>query len=209
MIYGKVRASPAAEPPSDDKWIVDNKPPPKLLIAVAGGTGFGYVSGETEGGNVVKQRCLGSSLVVIQPEIGYYVSSQISIGASVRLGFPVGANVKEHATTAPSVLFRVRYALDVTGDRLRFMGQAGIGAARYTTKLDGSTPGMDTDTVAHGPVLLGAGIGYTHQLSSKVFLVSDLSGLVGVPTSGALAELSPKFNKGFGADLSIGVQISF
>lgn len=180
--------------------------PAKLLIAVTGGTGFGYVSGETEGMNTVKNCCLGSSLVVIQPELGYYVSPQLSIGAAARIGIPVGANVEGHATAAPGGLLRVRYALAATGDGLRFMGQAGIGVMRNTIKLDNSEPGMDTDVVAQGPLLIGGGIGYVRRLSGSVSFIADLSALAGIPLGTALSGLSPKFNTGFGADLSIGLQ---
>jgi hypothetical protein len=37
--------------------------PPKVMITVAGGTGFGYVTGNTEGGNMVQKCCVGNSLV--------------------------------------------------------------------------------------------------------------------------------------------------
>jgi hypothetical protein len=180
--------------------------PAKLLVAVAGGTGFGYVSGETEGMNQVKNCCLGSSLIVIMPEIGYYVSPQLSVGIAGRIGVPVGANVEGHATAAPGGLLRVRYALGANGDGLRFMGQAGIGVMRNTIKLDNSEPGMDTDVVAQGPLLLGAGIGFSKRLASRVSFIADLSALAGIPLGTALSGLSPKFNTGFGADLQIGLQ---
>ena len=38
--------------------------PPKVYLALAGGTGFGYVSGKTEFGNPVENCCLGNSLIV-------------------------------------------------------------------------------------------------------------------------------------------------
>jgi hypothetical protein len=186
--------------------IAADRAPARLLIAVTGGTGFGYVSGETEGMNTVKNCCLGSSLVVIQPEIGYYINPQLSVGVAGRIGIPVGANVEGHATAAPGGVFRIRYALDASGDGLRFMGQAGIGVLRNTIKLDNSEPGMDTDIVAQGPLLVGAGIGFAKRLSNNLSFIADLSALAGIQMGTALSGLSPKFNNGFGADLSIGLQ---
>ena len=189
----------------EDKIVVERKPA-KLLVAFTGGTGFGYVSGETEGMNTVKNCCLGSSLVVIQPEIGYYISPQLSVGVAGRIGIPVGANVEGHATAAPGGVVRVRYALGPSGDGLRFMGQAGIGVLRNTIKLDNSEPGMDTDIVAQGPLLIGGGIGFVKRLSGSLSFIADLSALAGIQMGSALSGLSPKFNNGFGADLSIGLQ---
>jgi len=192
--------------PVDTGPTVERKKP-KLMVAIAGGTGFGYVSGETEGMNTVKNCCLGSSLVVIVPEIGFFVSPQLSIGVAGRIGLPVGANVDGHATAAPGGVLRVRYALGANGDGLRLMGQAGVGVMRNTIKLDNSEPGMDTDIVAQGPLLLGGGIGFAKHLSNNLSFIADLSALVGIPLGTALSGLSPRFNTGFGADLSIGLQV--
>src|SRR5207247_1031350 len=84
-----------------------------------------YVAGTTEVGNMVKNCCLGNPIVVLIPEIGYYVSPQLEIGVAARIGIPVGANVDGHATAAPGGVVRVRYALLASGEGLRFMGQIG------------------------------------------------------------------------------------
>lgn len=178
----------------------------KLLVAFSGGTGFGYVTGETEGMNTVKNCCLGSSLVVLQPEIGYFINPRLSLGIAGRIGIPVGANVEGHATAAPGGLVRVRYAVGATGEGLRLMGQAGIGVMRNTIKLDNSMPGMDTDVVAQGPMLLGGGLGFAKRLSGSVSFVAELSVLAGLSVF-SMPGLSPVFNSGFGADLSLGIQL--
>ena len=74
----------------------------KMYVGVVGGTGFGYVTGKTELNNTVENCCIGNSLVVITPELGYYVNPQLSIGLAVRLGVPVGANIDGHSTLACS-----------------------------------------------------------------------------------------------------------
>jgi hypothetical protein len=176
-----------------------------VLIAISGGPGFGYVTGETEGMNQVKNCCIGSSLVVLQPELGYFINPHMSIGLVARIGIPIGANVEGHATAAPGGLLRLRYALGAGGNGLRFLGQVGVGVMRNTIPLDNNMPGMDTDVVAQGPILAGGGIGYAKRLSGSVAFVADASALLGIAAF-AMPGLSPKFNTGFGADLSIGLQ---
>jgi hypothetical protein len=184
----------------------------RIMIAIAGGTGIGYVTGQTEGDgtthNEVKNCCLGSSLVVLQPEIGYFVNPQLSIGVAGRIGLPIGANVMGHATVAPGGLVRVRYALSASGEGVRVMGQLGAGILRNTIKLDNSMPGMDTDIVAQGPLLVGAGVGFTRRLSNNVAVMADLSALGAIAVTKSLGA-APLLNNGFGADLSLGIQLGF
>ena len=80
------------------------------------------------------------------------------------------------------------------------MGQIGVGVLRNTIKLDDAMNGMDTDIVAQGPLLIGAGLGYTKHLSNNVEFVFDLSALAGLAVA-SLAELSPVMNSGVSADL--------
>jgi hypothetical protein len=182
--------------------------PPKIMFAVSGGTGFGYVTGTTEGGNTVKNCCLGSSLAVVVPEIGYHLNPRTSIGVAIRLGFPVGANIDGHATMAPGGMLRLRYALSPTGTGLHVMGQIGAGILRSTIKLDTSTNGMDTDIVAQGPLLVGGGVGYTKQLSGSIAFLVDFSALLGVAVTDHLGS-APALNTGLSADLSLGLAFGF
>jgi hypothetical protein len=180
----------------------------RILVAVAGGGGTGYVSGETEGMNTVKNCCFGKAIAVVQPEIGYFVKPQLSISLAARIGFPIGANVEGHATAAPAGLLRVRYALAASGDGLRFMGQVGAGFLRNTITLDNAEPGMDTDIVAQGPLLLGGGVGFTRRLSGTVSVMADLSALGAIAVVDSLGA-APILNNGFGIDLSLGIQLGF
>ncbi|MEO8705594.1 MAG: hypothetical protein ABI867_36525, partial [Kofleriaceae bacterium] len=120
--------------------VIKGGKPPKVYIAVAGGTGFGYVTGTTEANNEVQNCCIGNSLVVITPEIGYYASRQLSIGIAGRIGLPLGANVDppdaKHSTIAPGAVVRIRYALSPSGEGVRVMGQIGGGVMRNTIKLE-------------------------------------------------------------------------
>jgi len=182
--------------------------PAQLYVGVAAGTGFGYVTGKTEFDNEVENCCIGNSLVVITPEVGYYVNPQLSIGLAARLGIPVGANLAGHSTLAPGGLARVRYALSPSGDGVRVMGQLGAGILRNTIKLNNATDGMDTDIVAQGPLLIGAGVGYTRRLSGKIAFMADFSALGAFAVVGELGS-APNLNSGIAADLSVGVAVGF
>jgi len=192
--------------------IVAGGKPPKVMLTVAGGTGLGYVSGNTEGGNMVETCCVGNSLAVITPELSYFVSPKVSIGLAARIGLPIGANVNAegaegYSTVAPAGLLRVRYALSASGEGLRVMGQVGGGVMRNTIKLDTGTAGMDTDIVAQGPILVGAGIGYMKRLGAHFAFVADLSALAGIAIGDKVGTTA--VNSGVGADLSIGLAVGF
>jgi len=186
--------------------------PPKVMILVGGGTGFGYVNGSTEGGNMVETCCVGNSLVVVNVELDYMVNRQLAIGVAGRIGLPIGANVNAegaegHSTIAPAGLLRVRYALSATGEGVRVMGQVGGGVMRNTIKLDTGMAGMDTDIVAQGPILVGAGIGFMKKLGGNFAFIADLSALAGIALGDKIG--TTRVNSGFGADLSLGLAVGF
>lgn len=201
-------------PPDGDisGGVIAGGKPPKVMIVVGGGTGFGYVNGSTEGGNMVETCCVGNSLVVLNVELDYMVSRKLAIGLAGRIGIPVGANVNAegaegHSTIAPAGLLRVRYALSSSGEGVRIMGQIGGGVMRNTIKLDTGTAGMDTDIVAQGPILVGAGIGFMKKLGGNFAFVADLSALVGIALGDKVG--TTRVNTGFGADLSLGLAVGF
>ena len=204
-------ASPASTVSVSGGVIAGGKAP-KVMIAVMGGTGFGYVTGDTEGGNPVESCCIGNSFVVLTPELGYYVNSQISVGIAARVGLPIGANVNAmdrdgHSTIAPAFLLRLRYALSPSGEGIRVMAQVGGGVMRNTIKLKGQPSGMDTDIVGQGPLLIGAGVGYTKKLGGALSFVADASALGGIAVTSKVGGLT--VNNGIGADLSLGLSLGF
>ena len=182
--------------------------PAKIYVGVAGGTGFGYVTGKTEFDNEVENCCIGNSLIVLVPEVGYYVNPQLTIGIAVRLGIPVGANLEGHSTAAPGGMVRARYSLSPSGEGVRLLGQIGAGILRNTIKLNNATDGMDTDIVAQGPLLIGAGVGYTRRLSGKISFMADFSAIGAFAVVGELGS-APNLNSGLSADLSVGVAVGF
>jgi hypothetical protein len=181
---------------------------PKIMIAISGGTGSGYVSGTTEENNPVKSCCFGGAIAVVMPEIGYHVSPQLAVSVAARIGIPLGANFDGHATAAPGALLRLRYALAKSGQGVHVMGQIGAGILRNTIKIDNPMMGMDTDIVAQGPLLVGGGVGLTKNLSSNIAFIADLSALAGIAVVDHLGS-APKLNNGFSVDLSLGLALGF
>jgi hypothetical protein len=183
--------------------------PAKAYFVLVAGTSFGYVTGKTEFDNTVENCCIGNSLLVITPELGYYVNPQLSVGVAARLGVPLGANMPGHSTLAPGGVARVRYALSPSGEGVRVIGQLGAGILRNTIKLNNTGDGMgDTDIVGQGPLLIGAGVGYTRRVAGKISLVADLSVLGAIAVVKNLGT-APNLNNGVSADLSLGVNVGF
>ena len=184
----------------------------KIMLGVSAGGGSGYLSGTTEAANPVKSGGFSNPSLVIMPELAYFVNPQLSVGVVGRLGLPVGANVQGHATLGPAGLLRLRYRLDPTGDGVSLMGQAGAGIVRSTLKLDNAMPGQDTDIVASGPLLVGAGAGYAKHVGGSVIFLADLSLLAAVNIGGADAMgnssiTGAPLNTGFTIDLSLGLAL--
>jgi hypothetical protein len=178
--------------------------PKKIWIGVNGGTGGGYVTGTTEGGNTVKNCCLGENPVVLLGELGYNVSPQLAIGVAFRMGLPLGANIAGHSTGAPGGLVRLHYALSDNGDGLHVLGELGFGFLRNTIKLDDPMMGMDTDVVAQGPLLVGGGIGYGKKLGDMVRFTADLGAIVGLAVVSTIG--AAPMNNGVSVDASVGFQ---
>jgi hypothetical protein len=144
-------------------------------------------------------------VLVVTPELGIMIGKQLSVGAAVRLGFPLDADYVGHATLAPAGLLRVRYALADSGEGVRVMGQVGFGIIRDTIKI--SNPSMDgtTDIVAQGPLLVGGGIGYTKHLSNAIAFIFDVSAVAGIAVTSTLG--SSVLNSGVTADVSLGLAV--
>ncbi len=152
---------------------------PTIFVSLAAGAGGGYVQGPTEKSLSKVDCCIGSQLLHIMPELGYYINDQLSLSGAFRMGFPLGANVDGHATFAPSALLRVRYAIDASGEGIQFSGSVGGGMIRNTVPIqDASDANMDTDTTVMGPILFGGGVGYGMSLGGPMRLVAELNTLI-------------------------------
>lgn len=180
----------------------------RVAISVALGAGLGYVSGKTEGENVVQQCCLGANPFVTSVELRYYLSPRLSLGAVARLGFPFGANIMGHSTIAPAGLARLSYAFSDTGRGFHLSGEAGFGILRNTITLATEDPTMNTDIVAQGPLLLGAGAGYTFRISDSLSLLIDLDTIAGIAVVDKLGT-AVHLHTSVSADMCIGFALGF
>jgi hypothetical protein len=206
-------AGPAEAPVDRPTPEVADRPAPavrgsRLVIAASFGTGLGYVSGKTEGDNVVQQCCVGSSGIVISPEISYRLTPRLSLGGVARIGLPVTANVMGHATVAPAGFLRLGYAFSASGSGLHVMGEVGFGIVRNAIRLSTEMPNMDTDIVAQGPLLFGTGFGYTWRLGESFALLVDLDAIAALAIVDKLGT-AIHLHTSAGADLRAGVAVGF
>lgn len=185
-----------------------------VFLSLAVGTGGGYVTGTTEVADSEVGCCFAPALLHLFPEIGYYFSRQLSLSAAFRMGFALGANVMGHATAAPAGLLRLRYALDESGAGLQVSGSIGGGIIRHTVKVEEAPGGMDTDTTASGPFLIGGGLGYTKPISGAMSLVGEVNALAAAPvgikeigTCPGEGCVKPHFGLQF--DINLGLLLAF
>jgi hypothetical protein len=180
----------------------------RVAISASLGAGLGYVSGKTEGDNVVQQCCLGANPFVTSVELRYYLSPRLSLGAVARLGFPFGANIMGHSTIAPAGLVRLSYALSDRGSGFHLSGEAGFGILRNTITLATDDPTMNTDIVAQGPLLFGSGIGYTFRISDGFAFLVDLDAIAGIAVVDKLGT-AIHLHTSVSADMCIGFAFGF
>lgn len=185
-----------------------------MFLAVAIGSGAGYVTGETEVAGSDVGCCFAPALFHVMPEIGYYFSRRTSAALAVRMGFAIGANIPGHATAAPAVLAKLRHTIEDDGEGVVLMAAVGGGIIRNTIKVEDAAAGMDTDTTASGPVMAGAGIGYGKTMSGPLRFIGELSALAAFPAG--IKELGTcpgagcvKPNFGFQFDFNLGMQLAF
>lgn len=175
-----------------------------VFLSFAIGSGSGYVTGLTEKTKSDVECCFAPALLHLMPEIGFYLSSQTSISAAFRMGFPLGANVDGHATFAPAGLLRLRYALSSSGEGVMVSGALGAGLIRNTVVIKDEAADMDTDTTAMGPLLLGGGIGYGMSLGGPMRLVAEVNALAALKAGiGEIGTAVPENGVQFDANLAV------
>jgi hypothetical protein len=186
----------------------------RFFLALAVGSGGGYVSGTTEVVGTDVDCCFAPAPFHLFPEFGYYLSPRLSLSAAFRMGFALGANVAGHASAAPAGLVRLRYALSEGGVGFLLSAAAGGGIIRHTVKVEEAMSGADTDTTASGPFILGGGVGYLFRLSGLVQLVTELNALAAFPAG--VEEVGPcpgsgcvRPHTGVQGDVNLGVLFAF
>ena len=211
---GGAAAEPAAEVtrPAGPRAPLGKKK--TVFLSIAAGTGGGYVSGATEVVGSDVDCCFAPALFHVFPEFGFYFTRRLSLSAAFRMGFAFGANVMGHASQAPSGVLRLRYSLDESGDGFQLSAAAGGGIIRHTVKVEQAVEGMDTDTTASGPFLVGGGLGYLIPINSVMRFVAELNALAAIP--GGIEEIGPCPGSGcvrpqfaVQMDLNLGVLFAF
>jgi hypothetical protein len=78
---------------------------------------------------------------------------------------------------------------------------------RQTVKVVDEPEGMDVDTSAIGPMLVGGGVGYTKPLSGPVRLNAEVNTTIGVPVVSELG--TAQLNFGVQFDVNVGLMFAF
>jgi hypothetical protein len=145
---------------------------------------------------------------VISSELSYRWTPRTSIGAVARIGLPLGANIAGHSTIAPAGFLRLSHAFADSGNGIHVMAELGFGILRDVIQVDSTMPGMDTDVVAQGPLLVGAGAGYTRHLGGAFALLVDLDVIGAVAVADKLGT-AIHLNTSVGGDLRLGLAVGF
>ena len=202
--------SGAARPPAGR-----TQPPPRVFFALLGGTGFGTSSGTgEETRNSVSSSGVGWTRAGhLAPEIGFFLTPHLMLGAQARLQIVTGATEYHppnpqpgecgdgvcspftgafagllKATwllSAPEAAFAPYLSLSAGGGTIRHVSKV---AAPTTCGTSGNQACMDT--VAGGPALFGPGVGFRYQVGGNVGIVAEIGGLVGVPHFTANADVN-------------------
>jgi hypothetical protein len=177
-----------------------------VFVNVAVGSGFGFVSGNTEQSGQAVTCCVASAPFHVMPELGFWIGQKIALSAYGRIGLPIGADIDGHSAAAPAGLLRLLFVFDRRGVGLALHGDVGGGFIRHNIKLDAPFRGGTVDTVATGPLLIGGGAAWAHTLGGPLRFVLDLNVLTGIPVA-ELGGVKPYFS--INADLNIGFQLAF
>ncbi|MFH0902980.1 MAG: hypothetical protein V2A73_20315 [Pseudomonadota bacterium] len=192
-----------------------------FFFSVLAGTGGGLVTGRTEcadpvnGGSPVSSPISDSagfawSPIHFMPEIGFWISREISLSAYGRLSFPAGADFPNKATFAPAAVLRLGYWL---GQKQVWSihGDVGFGVIRHVVRLTASSKEKGTvDTIASGPLLIGGGVTMSRPLAGPLRFVLEVNILAGVPIVDKLnlgGETKPNF--GVNTDATLGIAFAF
>jgi hypothetical protein len=180
---------------------------PTVFVAIVAGTGGGYVTGKTEQAASEVKCCFAPGLLHLLPEIGFYLSPQMTVSLAGRIGFPIGANITGHSTVAPAGLLRLRYGFGENGEGAQVSGALGGGIIRNTIKLTASDPEMDTDIAAIGPLLAGVGAGYIAGLGGPLKLTAEVQAIAAIPVVDEID--AARLNFGLQIDVNVGLLFGF
>jgi hypothetical protein len=180
---------------------------PTVFVAIVAGTGGGYVTGKTEQAASEVKCCFAPGLLHLLPEIGVYLSPQMTVSLAGRIGFPIGANITGHSTVAPAALLRLRYGFGENGEGAQVSGALGGGIIRNTIGLTEADPEMDTDIAAIGPLLAGVGAGYIAGLGGPLKLTAEVQAIAAIPVVDEID--AARMNFGLQIDVNVGLLFGF
>jgi hypothetical protein len=189
----------------------------RFVFALLAGTGLGWTTGmgEVRQVQVTPSGLAWASLGHLAPELGYYVTPHLLVGVQGRIQLVSGAQefrpsegptpgvcggdgVCSPARAAfaglgkaswffrdPKSAFRPYLSASLGGGQIRHVAQAG-------NKADcGSTQSAKCfDTVAGGPFLFGAGVGFSYALSQSLAAMFAVEGLGAMPDFTAQADVN-------------------
>lgn len=204
-----------APPPVTTESRRPARPDKRLFFAVLGGTGFGWASGTGEAtrNNVVSSGMDWTPNGQLAPEIGYFVTPRLMLGAQARLQMVRGATQYHVPDPLPGECGDDHICAPTTG---AFAGllkatwflrephrafqpylslSAGAGTIRHVSKVSspqtcGDGHEVCVDTVAAGPALFGPGFGLQYRIADAVGIVAEIGGLVGLPNFTANADVN-------------------
>lgn len=205
-----------------DTEIPNDKPTPtqpvtpgkkSVFIAFAVGTGGGMVQGSTEILNseikCALPLCAAFGPLTLAPELGFMLSPRSSLSLVARIGVPLLADVEGAATLGPAALLRFRHSFGAAGTGLGYSLSLGGGIIRDLGDItEGNPPKhINWDTIAIGPLLVGAGLSYTAPLGNTLRFVFDGAATAGIPVVKELG--AARLNFGIQLDLTAALAVAF
>jgi len=194
---------------------------PTWFFGLSVGTGVGWTTGNGEifsGDKVNPPGFAMAKLMHFAPEVGYYLSPELLLSVQLRFQLVSGATTYQ---TAPSDLgcgddhkcepgtyafagfARASYFFGEGDFRTYVAGNLGAGTIRHVIGFNSQPhcgPMMNTtciDTVASGPIFVGAGAGIAYNVSPAFVLLAGTNGVLGFT----------KFT--FNVDLNLGVAVEY
>jgi hypothetical protein len=182
-------------------------------VNVGVGTGAGFISGKTEVSDQDVTCCVAFAPFHVMAELGFYLTPSFTLSLAGRFGLPLGANVPEAATAAPSGFLRATYHFGL--DRGFYVhGAVGGGFIRHVVTLKRtSATGSEgqVDTFATGPLFVGAGGGYRLALGDMFRIDFDVSLYAGLPVIKEIGSGGTAITPGFAVhgDFTLGFGVVF
>ena len=207
---------PRPHKPDEDEGGGDDGNKGSFYLGLTIGSGAGIASGS---GHLNPEHKLSgpgfaaAQLGQVEPQIGYFVSSNVLLSAALRLQYVSGTN-GEYGCGANGASFCNPVSLAVAGlARLTWLlgdgpfhftagGQIGAGYIAHAVAFTQTNCGTDrmtqcVDAVLGGPFLIGPTVGLWYELSDSVGLLAALNTAIG----------APKFTFNFDIDVGLGFRL--